>query len=184
MRRRVTLDVLTALAYVVAVALYLGTPVAGAAPAKPLDDNLAALWTRVLETPNAQNPFGNPGGPPFDCFDLGGTVAPFAPGGVKSCTVEPGTKIFVASTVECSTFEGNGTTEKELRQCAFKTLNKTFPKVPTVTVDGKSVPVTEVETRLLNITLPEGNIFASTDGPAGGTKVCPWGAAGSRSYSR
>ena len=45
-----TLNVLTALAYVVAVALYLAAPVAGAAPAKPLDDNLAALWTRVLET--------------------------------------------------------------------------------------------------------------------------------------
>jgi hypothetical protein len=36
-----------------------------------------------------------------------------------SCTVKPGTKIFVAaSSVECSTFEGNGTTEAELRACA------------------------------------------------------------------
>ena len=36
---------------------------------------------------------------------------------------------------------------------------------PTVTVDGKSVPVTEVETPLLNIVLPADNIFGL---PAGG----------------
>ena len=63
-----------------------------------------------------------------------------------------------------------GRLKRNYGQCAFKTLNKTFPKVPTVTVDGKSVPVTEVETRLLNITLPEGNIFdvpPGTGQPAG-----------------
>ena len=52
---------------------------------------------------------------------------------------------------------------------------------PTVTVDGKSVPVTEVETPLLNITLPADNIF----GPASrGRQVSPWRTAGSRSYTR
>jgi hypothetical protein len=32
-------------------------------------------------------------------------------------------------------------------------------KAPTVTVDGKSVPVTEAETPLLHIVLPANNIF-------------------------
>ena len=43
----------------------------------------------------------------------------FGPAGAESCTVKPGTKIFVAAaSFECSTFEGNGTTEDELRTCA------------------------------------------------------------------
>ena len=91
---------------------------ASAVPANKLDDNLGALWTTALETPSAENPFGT-GGSDFACFNLGGTVAPFGPGGVESCTVKPGTKIFVAaSSFECSTFEGNGTTDAELRACA------------------------------------------------------------------
>ena len=120
MRRRVTvaLSRLTRILLLVAVALCLGAPTAGAVPAKKLDNNLAALWTTILETPSAQNPFGA-GDAAFACLDLGGTVAPFGPAGVESCTVKPGTKIFVAaSAVECSTFEGNGTTEAELRTCA------------------------------------------------------------------
>ena len=115
---QVALSRLTRILLLVAVALCLGAPTAGAVPAKKLDNNLAALWTTILETPSAQNPFGT-GGAAFACFDLGGTVAPFGPGGVESCTVKPGTKIFVAaSSVECSTFEGNGTTDAELRTCA------------------------------------------------------------------
>jgi hypothetical protein len=60
-------------------------------------------------------PFGT-GGAAFGCWNLdGGTVAPFGPIAVDSCTVKPGTKIFVAaSSFECSTIEGNGTTEAEL----------------------------------------------------------------------
>ena len=96
----------------------------------------------------------------FGCWDLGGTVAP---NGVKSCKVKPGTKIFVAAnSVECSTFEGNGTTEAELRTCARA---GDVHVAPSVTVDGTSVPVTEVETRLLNITLPADPIPV---GPVGG----------------
>ena len=52
---------------------------------------------------------------------------------------------------------------------------------PTVTVDGKSVPVTEVETPLLNIILPADNIFGAA---SRGRKVSPWRTAGSRSYTR
>ena len=38
---------------------------------------------------------------------------------------------------------------------------------PTVTVDGKSVPVAEVETPLLNIVLPADNIFGQPAGTQG-----------------
>jgi hypothetical protein len=147
-----------------AIALFAAAPAASAVPSKKLDAYLAALWTKVLETPSAQNPFGT-GGPAFACLDLGRTVAPFAPGGVESCTVKPGTKVFIAaSSVECSTFEGNGTTEAELRTCAREADELV---APTVTVDGKHVPVEEVETPLLNIVLPDDNLFEQAAGTQG-----------------
>ena len=86
-------------------------------------------------------------------------------GGAASCTVKPGTKIFVAaSSFECSTFEGNGTTEGQLRTCARKSDLKT---APSVTVDGHSIPVTEAETGLMNIVLPADNIFGLPAGTTG-----------------
>jgi hypothetical protein len=60
--------------------------------------------------------------------------------------------------------EGNGTTKAELRVCARKGDVKVAPPV---TLDGKSVPVTEAETQLLKIVLPEGNIFALPGGSQG-----------------
>jgi hypothetical protein len=155
---------ITRILLVAAIALFAAAPAASAVPTKKLEDHLAALWTTVLETPSAENPFGT-GGSEFACFDLGGTVAPFGPEGVESCTVKPGTKVFVAAqSVECSTFEGQGTTEAELRQCAVESDAQV---APTVTVDGKSVPVTEVETRLLNIVLPADNVFGLPAGTEG-----------------
>ena len=149
---------------VAAATLCVAAPAASAVPVKKLDETLGALWTAVLETPSAQNPFGT-GGSGFACWDLGGTVAPFAPTSVESCTVKPGTKIFVAaSSVECSTFEGNGTTEPQLRECARL---GDLQVAPTVTVDGTSVAVTEVETRLLHIVLPADNIFGLPAGTEG-----------------
>jgi hypothetical protein len=156
---QVVLSRLTRILLLVAVALCLGAPAAGADGEK-LDNILAALWTKVLTTPSAQNSFGT-GGPTFACWDLGGTVAPFAPAGVESCRVEPGTQIFIASTVECSTFElPPGATDKELRECTRD--NRPHPSPignppllkPDVTLDGKKVPVHLVETPLQNITLP------------------------------
>ena len=155
---------ITRIALLAAIALFAAAPAASAVPSKKQADYLAALWTTVLETPSAQNPFGT-GGAAFACFDLGGTVAPFAPVSVESCTVKPGTKVFIAArSVECSTFEGNGTTEAELRTCA---RNGDVQVAPTVTVDGKSVPVAEVETPLLNIVLPADNIFMAAAGTQG-----------------
>jgi hypothetical protein len=170
----VALSRLSRILLLVAVALCLGAPTVGADAAKKLDSNLAALWTKIFETPSAENPFGT-GGAAFACLDLGGrTLAPFAPFGVavELCTVEPGTKIFVtASSVECSSFEGNGDTDAALRRCARM---GDAQEAPTVTVDGKSVPVTEAETPLLNITLPLDNIFGLPAGTEGESVAHGW----------
>ena len=155
-----------------ACAALVAAPAASAAPAPAkLDVGLTALWTTVLETPSAQNSFGT-GGAAFACWNLGGTVAPFGPTGVPSCTVKPGTKIFVAaSSFECSTLEGNGTTEAELRACAEQNDAQT---APSVTVDGQSVPVTEAETPLMKIVLPAGNIFGLPAGTTGLSVAHGW----------
>jgi hypothetical protein len=162
---------LARIAVVAAMTFVAATPAASAAPVKKLDDTLGALWTTVLETPSAQNAFGA-GGSAFACWDLGGTVAPLAPMGVESCTIKPGTKIFVAaSSFECSTFEKHGTTEAELRECARDT---DVQEAPTVTVDGRSVAVTEVETRLLDIVLPADNVFELPAGTQGLSVAHGW----------
>jgi hypothetical protein len=164
MSRLVTIFRLAVLPLLAAVTLGLAAPAASAATATKLDSNLAAMWTTVFQTPSAQNPFGT-GGVAYGCLNLGGTVAPFGPNGIPSCTVKPGTKIFVAaSSVECSTFEGEGTTEAELRACAEE---GDPPPAPSVTVDGRPVPVTEAETGLLHIVLPADNIFGLPAGETG-----------------
>ena len=141
-------------------------PSASAGVTSPL---LGDLWTTLLETPSAENPFvtGDPA-----CIDLGGNiVAPFTPSVQDfTCTVKRGTEIFVAAyTWECSTFPGDhfdfGTTEAELRECARQHDEQV---APTVTVDRQSVPVTEVETGLLRIHLPRDNIFGVTGAVATG----------------
>jgi len=119
-----------------------------------LGGTLGDLWTTALETPTPDNPFGG-GGP--QCFVLGGNiVAPFG-GGSFTCTVKAGTRIFIAAwTTECSTFEGNGTTEAELRACA---VGADAGVKATVTINGEPVPLSSVETGLLTIHLPQDNIF-------------------------
>ncbi len=163
---------LTAVAVVVGLAgpgIAAGAPAASAAGAAPapvkVSADLAALWTRVFETPSSQNSFGT-GGAAYACWNIDwGTVAPFGPAGVPSCTVKFGTKIFeIASSFECSTIEGNGTTEAELRTCAEQMDAQT---APSVTVDGHAVPVKEVETGLMHIVLPPHNIFGDPAGTTG-----------------
>jgi hypothetical protein len=158
-------------ALIVVVAI-LGIMLAQVAPAsanasKKMPSILGAFWTEVLETPSAQNSFGT-GGAAFACWELHpNIVSPGAPGGVESCTVKPGTKIFVSISWECSSVPGDhtsatdpnhvyGTTEDELRACA---VANDLQVSPTFTVDGKSVTVTEVETPAVNFSLPEDNIF-------------------------
>ena len=141
------------------VAIGMAAAPASAIPNHQLGGTLGAVWETVLEAPIPDNPFG--GGDP--CIDLGGTVAPFVPLGTTTltCTVKPGTKIFItAESSECSTVEPPpffGRNEAELRACALA-ADAGF-QVPTVTLDGSSVPVSEVETGLLTIDLPENNIL-------------------------
>jgi hypothetical protein len=136
----------------VAVTFCLVAPSASAQTS--LGGTLGDLWTTALETPTLDNPFGG-GGP--QCFVLGGNiVAPFG-GGSFTCTVKAGTRIFIAAwTTECSTFEGNGTTEAELRACA---VAADAAVKATVTINGEPVPLSSVETGLLTIHLPQDNIF-------------------------
>jgi hypothetical protein len=122
----------------------------------------------VIETPTPQNLFGPNGGDP--CVDLGGIVAPFAPvlgSPTLTCTVKPGTKIFVAAwTSECSTLEGPpffGSDEPALRACA-RAVDAGITRTD-VTLDGTLVPVSEVESGLLHLNLPADNIFGAAAGP-------------------
>ena len=90
---------------------------------------------------------------------------------IVEATGAPLTERLAAATFECSTFEGNGTTEDELRTCA---RTKDAQAAPAVTVDTKSVPVTEVETPLLNIVLPADNIFGLPAGTQGLSVAHGW----------
>jgi hypothetical protein len=166
MFRRVGVFRLVAAPLVALAAFGVAAPAATAAPT-PVKYNadLATLWTKVFETRSAQNPFGT-GGDAFACWHLAGrTVAPFGPTAVPSCSVTLGTKIYVTgSSFECSTIEGNGTTEAELRTCAEHTDAQT---APSITVDGHAVPVRAVETRLMRVVLPAHNIFGLPAGTTG-----------------
>jgi hypothetical protein len=136
----------------------LVAPPASAAP-HDLSGLLGRLWTTALEAPASQNAF-NPSGSSWDpCVKLrGNVVAPFGGPAVTTCTVRRGTKIlFPAWTYECDSFEGDGTTDAALRACA---LGADAVITPSATLNGAPVPLSSVETKLLNIQLPEDNIFA------------------------
>jgi hypothetical protein len=155
----------------IAAATFAGTTQsANAVPPDKLADVLAELWTTVLQTPSDENPFGT-GDPEDACWDLGANiVAPLGPTGVESCTVKPGTRIFVAgSTVECSTFEG--TSEADLVECARES---DAPEAPTVTLDGQPVSLTEVATDVTPVTLPADNLFGLPAGTEGQFAAHGW----------
>ena len=142
---------------VLVVAAVFALP-ARAVPATGLTEDLEALWTTVLQAPATENPFT--GGDP--CLDIGHrTVAPFAGGEELSCTVAPGTRIFVAAwSSECSTVEAapyHGDDESSLRACV-RAVDAGL-QTPTVTLDGDPVVLIEIETGLLDFTLPDGHIF-------------------------
>jgi hypothetical protein len=148
------------LASLVLVAL-TATPASGAS-AGTQSRLLEGLWTYLLETPTSSNPFT--GGDP--CVRLSGRVlAPFAPFGTTtlSCTVRSGTKVFVtAVSFECSTVEPPpffGANPAELRACARRNL-ETYP-VHELTVDGRAVRLTRVETRVLQVRLPADNVLGT-----------------------
>jgi hypothetical protein len=149
---------LTRVLLLAAVTFCLVAPSASAAPTN-LGKSLGHLWTKVLEIPTPDSPFGD-GGP--QCVVLGDKiVAPFG-GGTFTCTVKAGTRIFIAAwTTECSSLPGDtpvpaGTTEADLRACAVGADEKV---VATVAINGVTVPLSSVETGLLTIHLPQDNFF-------------------------
>jgi hypothetical protein len=153
-----------AVALIAAATLAGTTQAASAATSAQLTADLAALWTKVLETPSDQNPFGNPNA--NACWDLGkNVVSPFGPSGVESCTVKPGTRLFVLGwSVECSTFE------EESPPCGpdlSSSAKAATPKVTSVTVDGRTVLLSEVLTSRQPITLPPNNLFGVDAGSRG-----------------
>ena len=157
----------------VAAAAAVAAPSAAGAQDNKLSATLGELWTTVLQLPAATNPFT--GGDP--CIDLGGrVVAPFAGGPEFSCTVAPGTKLFVVGfSSECSTVEPppfHGDDEASLRQCARDA--DAAIGTPTVTLDGSPVALTETETGLLNFVLPADNIFGADPGTEGQSVAHGW----------
>jgi hypothetical protein len=147
-------------------------PVGAVPPNRKLGDALGAMWKAILETPAPQNPFTP--GVGFACVDLGRAVAPFSAAGQDiTCTVKPGTKIFVAAwSSECSTLELPpffGRNEAELRACAIA-VNAGVTSVK-VTLDGRRVRLSDVTSGLERLDLPADNIF----GAAGGTGPTPGG---------
>ena len=154
------------------VAVGLAAPATAGASDRRLAESLGDLWTTVLELPEAQNPFTSDN----YCVELAHgragrpVVTPFAPFGVTSvtCTVKPGTRLFItAYSSECSTIEPPpyfGEDEPSLRACA--SAADALITTTEMTLDGKPASLTETETALLHIVLPEGNIFGL---PAGTT---------------
>jgi len=155
------------------VAIAAESPVS-ATPTKKAPDTLAAVWTKVFVTPSPENPFGT-GDPSTACWNVDGTLAPFGPigpQGVPSCIAGAGTPLFITgSSWECSTFEGNGTTEAELRACARANDLQT---APSITFDGSPLTVAAVETSLMKITLPDDNIFGLPAGSTGMSVAHGW----------
>jgi hypothetical protein len=157
-----------------AAATFLGTGQAAvAAPSHRLSDELALLWTTVLETPSAENALGA-GGEAYACWDLGHhVVAPFSGSGVASCTVKPGTRIFVVgSSHECSTFDLG--LDPECRPDLSGSAKEATREVTSVTVDGRQVPLTAHSTSGNPITLPAGNLFEAAPGSTGEYAAYGW----------
>jgi hypothetical protein len=97
-----------------------------------------------------------------------------------SCTVGTDTKLFVVGwSTECSTFDNDcsrekdppgpcgGTTLDDLLACAIE-MDVPAHETPTITVDGKSVKVTEVTTTMPNLVLTNDNIFGDPDAAGAG----------------
>jgi hypothetical protein len=91
-------------------------------------------------------------------------------------TVRPGSAILVpVLNVECSSLEGNGDTDEELRACANGHLDNTSNLH--ATIDGVPVQNLEdyrVESPLFEFSLGEDNLFEflGLDSPAGTTSAC------------
>jgi len=108
----------------------------------------AAWWQWALSTPASQHPLTDSAdcsaGQSGKVFFLGGTFTAVPVSGpnevigraVRDCTIPTGKAIFFPIlNGECSTLEGNGTTEAELAECAAFLADHVEDM--TVTIDGK-----------------------------------------------
>lgn len=162
------------------VGLVSGLAFAGAVEANPANPNqginkgqLAKLsddwWQWALSIPAAVHPlsFNDPVnsalycgvGQHGDVWFLGGTLT--GDPADRECTIPAGTSIFFpVLNAECSTVEGNGTTEKELRACADGLID--FATEVEATLDGvklKGVAKSRVQSQLFSFTLPPENVL-------------------------
>jgi hypothetical protein len=158
---------------VVAAIAAVTAPSAAAAPDRQLSGLLGDMWTTILQTPVADNPFT--GGDP--CVRLGANiVAPFGGGTAFTCVVKPGTRLFVAAySAECSTLEDppfHGNNEAELRACARANVAGFEPV--TATLDGRAIALTQLQSALLNFVLPADNIFGLAAGTTGQSVADGW----------
>lgn len=177
--REIDVPRMVAVLFFVAAMLGFSVPSANAAPDSQLEPTLAALWAKVFDTPPDQNPVVGGNGSP--CWNLGGTVAPLGAGGVASCTVKPGTKIFVATfTSECSTYPGDtcsgpGVNDETLRSDARSSdLVQAGGAAPTLKLDGNNVALADLTTIVHAHALPGGNVFGLPAGTTGRYAAHGW----------
>jgi hypothetical protein len=139
-----------------------GSSSSGTANVAPINRNIAALgdewwnWAFSIDTSDVGNPFTDTTG---ELCDLGkqrgnllflvGTAGEVTTSGgtsghtgdVRTCDtpIPRGTTIFFPLVnTECSTLEGNGDTEAELRSCAIDIINHVDKDSLTLTIDGVS----------------------------------------------
>ena len=146
-------------------------PIATAVPASATPPSdvasslaLSALWSKIFETPNPQNPLGA-GGAAYSCVQVTPSLlSAFGSGSVPGCTVNRTTTLLVTPYAsECSTFENS--TPAELRRCAIQG-NARITGL-SLAIDGKPVAFQAVQTILIPIVLPANNVFGAPTGAKG-----------------
>lgn len=151
----------------VALACWTAAPAALATSKRQLAKDLNGMWAFVIKTPTPQNPFTSTNN---RCVHLAPQLlAPmqaFAPPGVSStCTVKPGTRVFISElSAECSTAEPppfHGDTPAELRACSRSVLVGPVGDffVHRLTLDGARVPLTFVQAPPQPVRVPSDNIL-------------------------
>jgi hypothetical protein len=151
----------------VALACGIAAPAASATSRRQLAKDLNGMWAFVIQTPTPQNPFTSTNN---RCVHLAPQLlAPmqaFAPPGVSStCTVKPGTRVFISElSAECSTAEPppfHGDNPAELRACSRSVLLGPVANFFThrLTLDGANVPLTFVQAPPQPVAVPSDNIL-------------------------
>lgn len=159
---------------IASIALGIAAPAAAATSQHQLEKDLNGMWAFVIQTPVPQNPFTSTNN---RCVHLAPELlAPmqaFAPPGVSStCTVKPGTRVFISElSAECSTAEAppfHGSNPDQLRACVRSVLLGPVGNFFThrVTVDGENVPLTFVTAPPQQVNVPADNILGPPTPPA------------------